>query len=82
MAKIWKSTRKQHKSLKAIYWDAQLKWRMSLDYNKTPQDIGSIREIEKEWFKAGGKRKQLYSIGIKKARDILSGKIQCKTLFK
>ena len=46
MAKIWKSTRKQHKSLKAVYWDAQIKWRMSLDYNKTPQYIGDIKEIE------------------------------------
>ena len=81
MAKIWKSTRKQHKSLKAVYWDAQIKWRMSLDYNKTPQYIGDIKEIEKDWIKAGGRRKQLYSIGIKKAREVLSGKIQYKSLF-
>ena len=81
MAKIWKSTRKQHKPLKAVYWDAQIKWRIALDYNKTPQYIGSIKEIEKDWIKAGGRRKQLYSIGIKKAREILSGKIQCKSLF-
>ena len=81
MAKIWKSTRKQHKSLKAVYWDAQLKWRMSLDYNKTPQDIGSIRELEKDWVKAGGRKKEFYRLGANKCRQILANKIQCKTLF-
>ena len=82
MAKILKSTRKQQKSLKDVYLDAQIKWVMSLDYNKTPQDIGDIRELEKDWLKAGGRKKEFYRLGANKCRQILTNKIQCKALFR
>lgn len=75
MAKIWKSSRKLHKTAQEKYKDSMKAFRSSLSKTQVQADITDVKEIERQWTALGGKKAVLYQIGISKAKDILQQKI-------
>ena len=73
MAKIWKSARKQHKSMHDKYRDGMDSFRQSIKSNQWAVKTDTLNKtiIERNWLARGGKVKDLYRLGLTKAVTLI-----------